>query len=393
MTILAISNIGELASGLIDQPLLEASTLIVVDGLIAAVGGDELLEDAGADVLIDAAGATLMPGLFDSHVHPTAGDFTPRQLMHNFIESSLHGGVTSMISAGEVHYPGRPRDVAGVKALAVLAHKSFSNSPPAGVKVHGGALILEPGLTEADFVELSGEGVWLVGEVGLGKVSKPHEAQPMIACARRHGFTSLIHCGGTSLPGSSVVGADEVISIGADVVCHVNGGPTAAPDDDIRRIVAETKFTIEIVQCGNPRAALVTLDALRETGQLHRLILGNDAPSGTGVIPLGILRTMAFLASVGGLEAAKAVACATGNTARAFGLNTGTIEVGKEADLVFADAPIGSSGHTALRALAMGDLPGVSLVIIDGEVRLRRSRHTPLATRSAEIVGNLVLSP
>jgi enamidase len=47
------------------------------------------------------------------------------------------GGVTSVISAGKVHLPGRPKDVAGTKALAILAAKSFSNARPSGVKVHG----------------------------------------------------------------------------------------------------------------------------------------------------------------------------------------------------------------------------------------------------------------
>ena len=47
-----------------------------------------------------------MPGLIDSHAHPVFGDFTPRQQTQNFIESGLHGGVTTVISAGEVHLPG-----------------------------------------------------------------------------------------------------------------------------------------------------------------------------------------------------------------------------------------------------------------------------------------------
>lgn len=386
MATAGIKNIGQLISGRLEEPLLAADTILIRDGLIAAVGRGDILEDVELNMLVDAHGAGVLPGLIDSHVHPTAGDFTPRQSTLNFIDSSLHGGVTSMISAGEVHFPGRPKDAVGVKALATLAHASFHNARPSGVKVHGGALILEPGLTEADFEELQRAGVWLVGEIGLGQVSDPSEARPMVEWAHRHDFTVLMHCGGTSIPGSSVVTADHVAEVEPDVVCHINGGPTATSDTDIRRIIAEMPHAVEIVQCGNYRAALVALDEIRNCAQFDRLILGNDAPSGTGVIPLGILRNLAFVASVGGLAPAEAVACATGNSARVFGLNTGVIEPGREADIVIADAPLGSAGATVLEALQVGDLPGISMVLIDGDVRVTKSRHTPPPVRKATIV-------
>src|SRR3546814_14743502 len=63
------------------------------------------------------------PGLIDSHVHPVAGDWTPRQNQINWIDSYLHGGVTTMISAGEVHMPGRPKDAVGVKAMAIFMQR------------------------------------------------------------------------------------------------------------------------------------------------------------------------------------------------------------------------------------------------------------------------------
>src|SRR5215510_14952114 len=108
-----IRNIGQIVSGDIARPLVD-----------------------GDSIVIDAAGTTVMPGLIDSHCHPVFGDFTPRQRTVDFIESGLHGGVTSMISAGEVHLPGRPRDIVGLKALAIVAARAYSNARPAGVKVH-----------------------------------------------------------------------------------------------------------------------------------------------------------------------------------------------------------------------------------------------------------------
>jgi len=386
VAIVAIKNIGTLVSGDLRNPVLPADTIVIRDGKIVAIGGGEVLEGCEPETMVDAGGMTVTPGLIDSHVHPVLGDFTPRQKTLDYIESSLHGGVTSMISAGEPHTPGRPRDPLGVKALAILAAKSFANARPGGVKLHGGALILEPGLKEEDFAELAAAGVWLVGEVGLGKIYKAEEAAPMVAWAHKYGFKVVMHTGGTSIPGSSTVTAEDVMRVNPDVVSHLNGGPTAVPPGEIEKIIAQTNLTVEIVQCGNPRAARMVAKLLLERGELSRLILGNDAPSGTGVIPLGMLRNLAFLASLCDVPPAAAVACATGNTARIFGLNTGVIEVGREADLVLMDAPMGSAGRDALEALAVGDLPGIGMVVIDGQIRAQVSRNTPPPMRKPVIV-------
>jgi imidazolonepropionase-like amidohydrolase len=56
-------------------------------------------------VVIDAGGMTAIPGLIDSHVHITFGDYTPRQRTVGYLESYLHGGTTTAISASEVHVP------------------------------------------------------------------------------------------------------------------------------------------------------------------------------------------------------------------------------------------------------------------------------------------------
>jgi enamidase len=105
------------------------------------------------------------------------------------------------------------------------------------------------------------------------------------------------------------------------------------------------------------------------------------------VIALGILRTIAHLASLGGIAPEIAVAMATGNTARIHGLDVGVIAPGRAADLCLVDAPAGSAAATALGALAIGDLPGISMILIDGEVRVGRSRNTAPAARAAEVVG------
>jgi len=385
MVALAVTNIGTIVSGDINNPILDGNTILLVDGKIHAIGDTSILNQAQAEQIIDAKGTTVIPGLIDSHVHPVLGDFTPRQKTLDYLDSSLHGGVTTMISAGEPHTPGRPKDPAGVKALAVLAHKSFNNLRPGGLKVHGGALILERGLTEQDFAELADTGVWLVGEIGLGSVKTPAEAAPMVRWAKKYGMKVAMHTGGTSIPGSSVVTADMVMQTSPTVVSHINGGTTAVSAAEADKLIDQSDLTLEIVQCGNPKMADYVARRLAERNELHRIIIGNDAPSGTGIIPLGILKTIVQLASMSRIPAAQAIAMATGNTARVFELNTSSIAVGKEADLVIIDAPIGSVGADALQAIEAGDIPGVSMVIIDGAVKVKKSRNTPPANLQAEL--------
>jgi len=381
MAKLMIKNIGTLVSGDISNPVLNADTLIIEGGLIQNVGEERNLNTKGVDQVMDIGGMTITPGLIDSHCHPVIGDFTPRQKMLDFIESSLHGGVTTMISAGEVHLPGRPKDVAGTKALAVLAAKSFASARPAGVKVLGGSLILEPGLQEKDFEELAKEGVKVVGEVGLGGVKNPKDAAPMVKWAKKYGMVVMMHTGGTSIPGSTTVPADDVIATDPDIVSHINGGPTAISIAEAEKLIRKTPLILEIAHCGNSKMIVDVMKIVKEVNAFSRIIIGNDAPSGTGVIPLGILRVINFLASLCGVKAEEAIAMATGNTAKVYKLNRGTIEVGKEADLVVMDAPMGSVGRDALSAIEAGDIPGIACVLIDGVMKSGVSRNTPPPNR------------
>lgn len=384
MSAVLIKNVGLMLSGDVAQPMLEADSIVVADGLIQEVGKG-LTAPQGATV-IDAGGCAVTPGLIDSHCHVVLGDWTPRQQMQNFLDSSLHGGVTTSISAGEVHLPGRPKDPLGAKCLAILAAKSWANLRPGGMKVLGGALILEKGLTEADIAECAQAGVKVVGEVGLGSVKEPDEAAEMVAWAKAQGMTVMMHTGGTSIPGSSVVGPEQIIKVKPSVASHINGGPTAVSLEGAKAIIDQTDIAVEIVQCGNMLRATQVARYIDETKQWGRLIFGNDAPSGTGVVTLGILRNMALVASQGGVAPELCVCMATGNTARLYGLNRGIIAPGKEADLVFMDTPMGSPGKDLLEALAEGDTPGISIIMVDGKVVAAKSRNTPPAVRQAKVI-------
>jgi enamidase len=387
-TKLVIRNIGLLLSGAIENPILDADTIVAENGRITAIGRAKDVDVEGATTVVEANGTTVTPGLIDSHVHPVAGDWTPRQNQIGWIDSFLNGGVTTMISAGEVHMPGRPRDIVGVKAMAIFAQRAFDNFRPGGVKVMAGAPVIEPGMIEADFKEMADAGVRWLGEVGLGGVKDGPTARKMVAWARKYGMNSTIHTGGPSIPGSGLIDADVVLEADTDIVGHLNGGHTALPDREIRCICEGCKRGLELVHNGNERAALYALRIAREMGDLNRVILGTDAPAGSGVQPLGILRMVSLLASLGEIPAEIAFCFATGNTARMRALDCGLVEAGRAADFVIMDKAQHSAGKNILDSVQRGDLPGIGMTIIDGIVRTQRSRNTPPAEKVPEIVGH-----
>lgn len=387
MSEIVLRNIGQIVSGRLSNPLIDGDTILVRDGLIAYFGkfsGAEISPNAG---VIDCGGAMVMPGYHDNHVHPVIGDWTPRQKTSDYIDSCLHGGVTTMMSAGEPHIPGRPTDAAGTKALAILVHKAFNNLRPSRVKVHAGAVLLENGLIEADFDDLAAAGCRLVGEIGISGVKDPAVAAQMTRWAQAREMKVMVHTGGASIPGSGVIGPDFVAEVQPDVAGHVNGGPTSLAVGDVVRILDETKAHIELVHNGNITTLGSITNLARERNELHRVVVGTDCPAGSGVQPLGVLRVMASMASLGGIKPELAVAAATGNVAQLHGLNRGVIEVGREADLVVVDTPLGSQAKDALGALAIGDTLAVAIAMIDGEVLFTKSRNTPPTTRTIKFTA------
>jgi enamidase len=387
MTTLGLVNIGALATGVLEAPRADAESLLVEDGRIRALGAASRTAAGRADVVIDCRGTSVMPGLIDSHCHVVLGDYTPRQKTVDFLDSYVHGGITSVVSAGEgVHAPGRPHDAAASKAIAIAAAKCFEHFHPNGMKVNAGSVVLEPGLADADFVEMARHGV-RHAKYGFGGYAHPRDGAPEVQRAQTHGLCVMSHSGGNSIPGSSPITHDVLLHLRPDVCGHVNGGTTSLDEDGLRTIVRETTMALQIVQAGNLRSALFILRLAQEAEALTRVCVASDTPTGTGVMPMGVLKSVCELASLGGLSPETVIALATGNNARAFRLTTGTLAVGQPADLVVCDAPAASMASDALGAIGRGDIPGISAVVIDGVVRVGRSRNTPLAKRLATIAG------
>lgn len=382
MSDLLIINIGGLATGRLDEPLIDADSLLIQAGRIASIG-----EPAEADedvAVLDAQGNMACPGLIDSHVHTVLGDWTPRQNTIGFLESYSHGGISRALSASEVHAPGRPHDPEGVKALALVAHRCFEHLRPGGMTVHGGSVILEPGLVEGDFKQLAAQGVWQA-KAGMGRFAPSREVAPLVRAAQAHGFKVMCHTGGESIPDSTPVTADDLLEIAPDVAGHVNGGTTSLPDADLERVVA-SGIALQICQAGNLRSALEVVRLAADQGVLQRVLAASDTPTGTGMMPLAVIKSVVELASLGGIAPEVALCFATGNVRAAYGLQAGVLKAGAPADLILLDAPMSSEGNGPLGAMAKGDLPSITALVTDGVVRFIRSRNTPPPQRMPRLL-------
>jgi len=385
MASLLVRNIGTLVTGKLESPLREADSIFIRDGVIQAIGKNLA---QSADRVIDANGITAIPGLIDSHSHPSIGEYTPAQNSLSWITNYMHGGVTALISAGELHLPGLPLppDARTALSVAIVTKKCYDNLRPAGVKVHAGTLLLVPGLTEKDFDEIQALGIKLVKFIFYDYSLLPNgEAGRYVEWARARGIKVKIHSGGVSRSGvSQVAGFDMVQRIKPDIIGHITGGPIPMPEEDMLRIADETQCFMEVCTSGNYRLALSLARAVRAKNLHHRVLIGTDTPGGTGIVPRGILREIAFLSSVGGIEPEKTICMATGNVGRAHDLDLGIVEEGRPADLVLMHKITGSVATDALDSFAKGDLPGISYVIIDGEIRVAgRSQQTPPPERVA----------
>ncbi len=389
---ITILNIGQIISGSWKYPVISGNSIFINGEQINKVGELTSSEVNSSDVIIDAGGAVAIPGLIDSHVHITFGDFTPRQNTVGYLQSYLHGGVTTSISASEVHVPGRPSDPEGVKALAVAARKCFENFRPSGMRVHAGSLILEPGLTSGDYHDVVSKGVWLA-KAGFGAVSSASEYIHLVSEARNAGLFTTLHTGGASIPGSFPITGQDLIEINPQVSFHINGGPVAMEDKYFEVVARDTEIAMQVCTAGNLRTAILCAEMAKKHNAFGRFLIATDTPTGSGIMPLGLIYTISQLASLADFDVAELIGAATGNVAKCYGLNSGFIKAGCDADIVLIDAPLGGTQGDALSALKNGDPCAIGAVITAGIPRfVGRSNNTPPPVRKIKVTKSNIIN-
>ncbi len=379
MSRVLIENIGELFTGDIASPVREVARVLIDNGVVAAFDP----ADAGqCDAVIDARGAAVLPGLVDGHVHPVFGEWTPTQDTIGWIGNYLHGGTTSLVSAGELHVPGLDYERLSpelVTSLAVVTRATTGRVRWSGAKVHAGTVLLVPGMREEHFDRLADAGAKCAKFIFYPLESNRREARQYVEWCHARGILVKVHTGGVSRSGASQVCGFETLDwLQPDVAAHVSGGPIPMSDADLDALIDRTTFALEICTSGNYGSTLRAVKRLAASYQLHRLTVGTDTPGGTGIVPRGMFRNILYLTSVCGLTPGQAIAAATGNTARAHGLAEGILDVGRPADLLICGPVTGSAGTSLSDAIAHGDLPGIAYVLVDGEIIVAgRSRQTP----------------
>ena len=379
MSTLLIKNIGEFFTGDIGRPQAAVTSLLIDGSKIAALDPPA---DTKTDAVLDAGSSAVMPGLVDGHIHPVFGEWTPTQDTIGWIGNYVHGGTTTMVSACELHVPGLDYENLTpdlVTSLAVVTAATTGRIRWSGARVHAGTVILVPGMTEQHFDRLAAAKSILAKFIFFPLAANKDEALHYQQWCRARGIRTKVHTGGVSRSGlSQMCGYDILSWLKPDIAAHISGGPIPMSDGDLDRVIDTTSFAIEICSSGNYGSTKRAVERMRAKGQLSRLTLGTDTPGGTGVIPRGMLRNICYIASVCGVPPAEAVAIATGNTARAHGLDVGILAPGRPADLIVCGPVEGSAGASISDAIGHGDLPGIGYVIADGEIVVSgRSRQTP----------------
>ena len=216
-------------------------SLLIEDGVIAAL---DPAPETVCDGVLDATGGAVLPGLIDGHVHPVFGEWTPAQDAIGWIGNYLHGGTTTMVSAGELHTPGL--DYANltpdlVTALAEVMRATTGRVRWSGVKLHAGTVLLVPGMTEAHFDRLARARVAFAKFLFYPLTADPAEAKRYVRWCHERQIRVKVHTGGVSRSGlSQICGYDILAWLEPDIAAHVSGGPIPMSDRDLERTIDET---------------------------------------------------------------------------------------------------------------------------------------------------------
>lgn len=370
-------------------------TVLVEDGRIAAVGpAAEVDAPIGAREL-DLGGAYLLPGLINMHVHlcgsgrPTsAGDAGAlmkrldnpvgraivRGLLRKRAQQQLASGVTTVRGAGDPLYGDiavRDEFNAGKHVGPRLIAPGTGVTVPGG---HGAGLFAQIAESPEDAAELVREiaahgadviklfvtgGVFDAEKVGEPGVLRMSEEVARAACeaAHRLGLSVMAHV-------ESTEGVRVALRAGVDTIEH--GAPMTPEIVDLYRGGAGTQLegrTPSVTCTISPALPFVKLplekthstEVQKANGdivcegivQSARDALATGIPVGLGtdsscpyVTQYDMWREVAYFAKYVGVSNAFALHTATAVNARLLGLGdeTGTVEVGKSADLIVVDA-------------------------------------------------------
>lgn len=369
---------GTLIDGRGGQPI-ENATIVMEAGRISSIAAgvnEPYPEDADVRSVV---GKWIVPGLIDAHVHLATNPGAPewRSRTEAQLAAMVRGGVTSVRDlAGDARaFPDlidalARREIIGPDLYysALFAGPDFFDDP----RVRQSSSGVEPGeapwvrsVTMDSPVDEAVRDAAATGATGLkiyAAVSAPLLAR-ISAEAHRHGLKVWSHA--TVFPAKP----SEAVDAGVDVLSHAaylvwEGSPRT--DDFTRRALGDfegvpvdhpeiSALLDRMAQLGTmldatlllmdrlvdrddagPRRLEWSADVVRAANARGvRIVAGTDLATGSGRVP-PVHGEIAILVERAGLSPMEALVAATRNAAAAIGIESrvGTIEVGKEADLL-----------------------------------------------------------
>lgn len=361
---------------------LENPVLLVEDGRVRGVFQGQAPDGlaTGAEVL-DCPGCTLLPGLIDAHVHLNLpGDGT-------LIEAAMRetDGVlvaTSALGAARALAAGitTARDVGGARGTVFDVRRALALGHGHGTRIlacgepititgghtwaMGGEADGEDALRRkvramcklgADFIKVMASGGGTIGTQSWLPAFRPAELRAIAEEAHRMGRKVAMHC-------LCAAATDDALAVGVDHIEHAGfivdrGGRQEYAAATAARLAASgvpVSGTLAVGQCvvdameridGRTAAEQAMLDRWRGALEVNldqfgrmlregvRFVAGTDA--GWRFTTIESLPTEVALMQRGGMTSAAAIAAATGECARALGLEeVGMLRPGMVADVI-----------------------------------------------------------
>ena len=370
---------GQLIDGLGNPPLSNAAVLVDGDRIKAVMSNPP--DDLGSPVeTLDFPGGTLLPGLIDAHVHvtidPTCYD-TPAFLMSateaqlyeigkRQVRQFLEAGVTTVRDLGARELVSLTiRD--DVAAERIIGARVLAAGPViTTVKGHGyfnGVEVANNAELTAIIAKLIADGVDVIKLIGTGGGVTPGSdpTQPQFDSATLKLAVDTAHRGGrrVAVHAHSAAGIRNCLEAGVDTIEHCTFVTSRGVESDARLIEQLAERQLHVVPTLGPwyvlrdssdpflgfpqfgfsphfmcDKVLANLDLMRRAGV--KLVTGTDA--GTWRLTPDKLYDEMEGFTQAGFSPIQTIAAATSVAAEALGIanETGSIEVGKRADLVVA---------------------------------------------------------
>ena len=375
----------------------DGATVLVEGERIVAV--EPLAYDVPADAEVTSYGGTLLPGLFDCHVHlvadgghgslERAGAATDEELddvIAGTLAQQAAAGVTTVRDLGDVRYRtlvARDRRVAGVPRIVAagppltVAHGHCHYLGGAVTGIEGARAAVEEHVERGvDVIKVMASGGMLTFESDVfGAQFADAELAAMVAAAHAAGLRIVAH-------GHSEASIRQAVAAGVDglehVTCLTESGPSVP--DDLFEEIADRGITLDPTLGLDPalmpppdrippalralmeRYRLTPADLIavrsaqvkraRELGV--RVVTGLDAGATPAKLHGGVWRAIRHLQGAG-YSPAEALATATSGAADDCGLGgtTGRLAAGQDADLLVVDGDLSADLEPLSRPVAV----------------------------------------